>query len=111
RLLQVFIPFLSTLPARGATGPCRRGRIRLHISIHAPREGSDAAASGADGHRLPHFYPRSPRGERPVRPVGMAILPLLLPTLPARGATGAAGRNGDIAVISIHAPREGSDDV
>ena len=35
-------PFLSTLPARGATPPsrCRRRRL-LQISIHAPREGSD----------------------------------------------------------------------
>ena len=101
--------FLSTLPARGATRRFRPGRrdasnfyprsprgerqaygyqaqakykISIHapregsdashdsadqagsmISIHAPREGSDAASLSALRMRL-NFYPRSPRGER-----------------------------------------------
>ena len=57
-----------------------------HISIHAPREGSDfevAAFSKSDA----DFYPRSPRGER--RRPAASLWP---------------GRT-----ISIHAPREGSD--
>ena len=33
--------FLSTLPARGATGGCRPEISSRRISIHAPREGSD----------------------------------------------------------------------
>ena len=56
------------------------------ISIHAPREGSDAVDVVLSGVDNLHFYPRSPRGERPA-----ALAP--------------AGRYG----ISIHAPREGSD--
>ena len=101
--------FLSTLPARGAT---RRGYIRRHssghfyprsprgerlqrfcvldhlirISIHAPREGSDASCSSVPFTVL-YFYPRSPRGER--------LKDLIIP--------------GSRLVISIHAPREGSD--
>ena len=78
--------FLSTLPARGATNHPALLAQSFHISIHAPREGSDPAPQ----FRLlplPNFYPRSPRGERP--PIG---LPPLM-TSP----------------ISIHAPREGSD--
>ena len=58
-------PFLSTLPARGATHLA--GVLPphlLHISIHAPREGSDAATA--------HHC---------------AVLCLFLSTLPARGAT------------------------
>ena len=101
--------FLSTLPARGATRAGLKVVRKDNISIHAPREGSDKApthavlfskkflstlpARGAtvlDGYRLIHqgdFYPRSPRGER----------------LPA------AHRCGRNHLISIHAPREGSD--
>ena len=80
-----------------------------YISIHAPREGSDGTFSIRDGmpsaflSTLPargatrsrpgrqrptaHFYPRSPRGER-------------------RGSLDA---DAEFQVISIHAPREGSD--
>ena len=37
-------PFLSTLPARGATADFPCSRLKHHISIHAPREGSDRKA-------------------------------------------------------------------
>ena len=56
--------FLSTLPARGATEPCALVFVRFHISIHAPREGSDLDVMG-------HSCP----------------LCIFLSTLPARGAT------------------------
>ena len=79
--------FLSTLPARGATGAMRTtpitspyfyprsprgerpgdgpgGQQQAAISIHAPREGSDRFLPGAPP-PPGHFYPRSPRGERP----------------------------------------------
>ena len=101
--------FLSTLPARGATrgGRRRAGRPAyfyprsprgerhfqhntlnsvVRISIHAPREGSDAFFCLIFWD-ISDFYPRSPRGERPAQNhVGLAA-----------------------EVISIHAPREGSD--
>ena len=100
------------------------------ISIHAPREGSDKKPPVF----LPvssNFYPRSPRGERQIPPAFQIALFIFLSTLPARGATSKSssfwagilflstlpargatwlGRaiNGEV-LISIHAPREGSD--
>ena len=80
--------FLSTLPARGATYDLneddkRLEEISIHapregsdadyykqlpvlssISIHAPREGSDMLVPGSFFLLVRHFYPRSPRGER-----------------------------------------------
>ena len=80
------IPFLSTLPARGATAACKKLERVQPISIHAPREGSDFRQSrkftskagflstlpargatrfgGVCRPQRPYFYPRSPRGER-----------------------------------------------
>ena len=170
--------FLSTLPARGATGRCgdpaqEAQEISIHapregsdavfwaactactaISIHAPREGSDphynidicanneisihAPREGSDlqpgrpARPAAYFYPRSPRGERPiwsgVRSPALVFLSTLpargatetlqsflkgnyefLSTLPARGATFAAACAQKNMLISIHAPREGSD--
>ena len=56
--------FLSTLPARGATG---------HSHLHQQGRG--------------HFYPRSPRGERPCTWSLFSRQQIFLSTLPARGAT------------------------
>ena len=101
--------FLSTLPARGATRKghrCaavrrhfyprsprgeRRGPVcvrldSIHISIHAPREGSDPTPRPSAS-RCGYFYPRSPRGERPWRPLSSKYRLIFLSTLPARGAT------------------------
>ena len=128
------IRFLSTLPARGATGGVPAADPHQPISIHAPREGSDAVTSclprlsqlflstlparGATPCRLPlskrssNFYPRSPRGERRVAQ-GLFVLPggVFLSTLPARGATYGNEQINVVLGISIHAPREGSDNV
>ena len=77
--------FQSTLPARGATDLCAGDGLLLHISIHAPRTGSDLRAGGAgcDGQISIHA-PRT--GSDPGSP---------------------AERRNDY--ISIHAPRTGSD--
>ena len=58
--------FQSTLPARGATDLCAGDGLLLHISIHAPRTGSDVRGQP---HRQKNsdFNPRSPHGERPSR--------------------------------------------
>ena len=123
--------FQSTLPARGAT---RRWMdliglpvISIHapregsdtpfpfclsphsaISIHAPREGSDSNGAGVyiSGS---HFNPRSPRGERQHHPDREGFRKKFQSTLPARGATTPVDGRGENTVISIHAPREGSD--
>ena len=83
---EMEVLFLSTLPARGATGRYATMWEWVEISIHAPREGSDilnqamGTATGKFLSTLPargatlhpfavpadrrYFYPRSPRGER-----------------------------------------------
>ena len=102
--------FLSTLPARGATlwghgqhfsvqyfyprsprgeRPAKQpvGVCQRHISIHAPREGSDLQNSQFEFANA-----------------------IFLSTLPARGATSSSAQQSTSAgQISIHAPREGSD--
>ena len=81
--------FLSTLPARGATG--RYGGV-----YQADR----------------HFYPRSPRGER-----HLDELPKLCniidfyPRSPRGERRSRTGRSFASRWISIHAPREGSDSI
>ena len=81
-----FFKFLSTLPARGAT------------SNHLYR-----TLQKGD------FYPRSPRGERPKLARLGNSLKTFLSTLPARGATISERATEVYNLISIHAPREGSD--
>ena len=124
--------FLSTLPARGATGRiCGTGLLEINfyprsprgerlpagchcqkdqaISIHAPREGSDSVSFRSVS-ASSHFYPRSPRGERPWRlSTTSTWLCSFLSTLPARGATQTFAGDPPALKISIHAPREGSD--
>ena len=80
----------------------------LAISIHAPREGSDAIACGEPIlAQISIHAPRegSDRGVSILSPISL----IFQSTLPARGATygHTAGPAGD--PISIHAPREGSD--
>ena len=78
--------FQSTLPVGGATPNAAAAHSTAHISIHAPRGGSDTHESGATA-RQAHFNPRSPWGERQTcgifKPASLRI--------------------------SIHAPRGGSD--
>ena len=122
--------FQSTLPARGATPP-KHGSTRIPgISIHAPRTGSDrdwkrgaenperisihAPRTGSDDERggiagEVDFNPRSPHGERHTFRCWLLRLGIFQSTLPARGATRAAQHQQKCNLISIHAPRTGSD--
>ena len=100
--------FQSTLPARGATRASQPPPEPPAISIHAPRTGSD------DGRRrtsaaAKDFNPRSPHGER--RRCGFHRLSFrqFQSTLPARGATIIPACSPSVTIISIHAPRTGSD--
>ena len=78
--------FQSTLPARGATLQGIGTHRKDCISIHAPRTGSDAPASGRD-RRCSGISIHAPRtGSDKCEPRGLAD-----------------------RVISIHAPRTGSD--
>ena len=122
--------FQSTLPARGATCD-RTGHCRArHISIHAPRTGSDNYSGWRKIQQL-HFNPRSPHGERQISQAFQDMRQLFQSTLPARGATRSMGWSRYESIfqstlpargatettlvlfcftsISIHAPRTGSD--
>ena len=100
--------FLSTLPARGATYPSRLHPPEAPISIHAPREGSDALPETCTL-SWAYFYPRSPRGERPKNANILLLLQNFYPRSPRGERPAAAADGGDHLIISIHAPREGSD--
>ena len=108
-------------------------RTARAISIHAPREGSDLskplilASSYNFNPRSPrgerplffridlktigHFNPRSPRGERRQIVHRIRQSRRFQSTLPARGATEYTCSKALNVRISIHAPREGSDDI
>ena len=123
--------FQPTLPARGATRLIVSSRLARRISTHAPRTGSDEGCSSSAGTSR-HFNPRSPHGERrhAARLYDGAVR--FQSTLPARGATIYLQRRSNrlryfnprsphgerlqdfyfsdsTDIISIHAPRTGSD--
>ena len=86
----------------------RRAFCLQTISIHAPRTGSDGRAS--KGARFfCNFNPRSPHGERHGLIWVQGEAGAFQSTLPARGATVSNGREHGLFIISIHAPRTGSD--
>ena len=85
-----------------------RQRHKAPISIHAPRTGSDTDKRRLDGHEE-HFNPRSPHGERHTVPPFRRFISIFQSTLPARGATKKNHDSSRTTLISIHAPRTGSD--
>ena len=80
----------------------------LLISIHAPRTGSDGRPA-PERSRAGHFNPRSPHGERRIRFTTCRPSSSFQSTLPARGATKPYFVYQNHVIISIHAPRTGSD--
>ena len=85
-------------------------RMLLSISIHAPRTGSDIPPRFPSASSPRNFNPRSPHGERRTQTNDNGIRRnLFQSTLPARGATAGRLRAARLTVISIHAPRTGSD--
>ena len=85
--------------------------MKLNISIHAPRMGSDTCRSVSGTWTRHDFNPRSPDGERPRSAIGMESIPRFQSTLPGWGATIARQGEERRPPISIHAPRMGSDRV
>src|SRR5699024_11109443 len=106
------------------------GRVYRHFYPRSPRGERQAASAWL--HPWPDFYPRSPRGERQrvTKSTSRALVVFLstlpargatrpnkfysayiefLSTLPARGATQTFAGDAPALKISIHAPREGSD--
>ena len=101
--------FQSTLPAGGATP--QRGRGPRGISNFNPRSprGERRWAIRCSSRRR-NFNPRSPRGERPApRARQRTAWSGFQSTLPAGGATKRQEKPPQGIVISIHAPRGGSD--
>ena len=102
--------FQSTLPARGATPVSPAGRRANDISIHAPRTGSDRALSSWPPPGS-HFNPRSPHGERPDPSAGHhPQVRDFNPRSPHGERQFLVHHSAEIVLISIHAPRTGSDD-
>ena len=100
--------FQSTLPVGGATITLHNYTSKSVISIHAPRGGSD------DYHAtvcrlFRYFNPRSPWGERPASDIPSSSPRKFQSTLPVGGATFCCVRFSGKVLISIHAPRGGSD--
>ena len=103
----------------------------MMISIHAPRVGSDhryrpgnrrgnhfnprspcgerLAATTSSSSLSCDFNPRSPCGERQNGHIGKKEQKIFQSTLPVWGATTSDAESTDNGVISIHAPRVGSD--
>ena len=85
--------FLSTLPARGATGRQRPDLQRHQISIHAPREGSDLRAAPQSAPQPISIHaPREGSDRRSPPPTAASTT--FLSTLPARGATHCGRKRG-----------------
>ena len=105
--------FQSTPPARGATRAQLQHRLAdRQISIHAPREGGDCC-SFFFSFRFSNFNPRPPRGGRPGGLDGRQQVHGDFNPRPPRG--GRHQRYDQIFAttknISIHAPREGGDQI
>ena len=100
--------FLSTLPARGATGSELLSALGGMISIHAPREGSDRRGP-LSGREKCRFLSTLPARGATNDYTSSTCFHIFLSTLPARGATHRRPGSGRTGAISIHAPREGSD--
>ena len=83
-------------------------RTEENISIHAPRAGSDQIYFSLPLRKL-NFNPRSPCGERLFCILFVLCIISFQSTLPVRGATAKKYARGQQHIISIHAPRAGSD--
>ena len=100
--------FQSTLPVGGATRNAVCRQELGYISIPAPRGGSDPVRVECTAVFI-DFNPRSPWGERRYTHIVVLTYGLFQSTLPVGGATGQGQLVGLLSVISIHAPRGGSD--
>ena len=103
------LAFQSTLPVGGATSYHHQTGREQHISIHAPRGGSDFPGS-TDSPGAKNFNPRSPWGER-LHANNEAFLLNIISIHAPRGGSDPQYQAGSAVqqAISIHAPRGGSD--
>ena len=100
--------FQSTLPARGATLVFVALCGTLSFQSTLPARGA-TLPTGWTVRGQRYFNPRSPHGERPQSRANPQRCWKFQSTLPARGATLLTRQSAGASVISIHAPRTGSD--
>ena len=126
-----WLPISIHAPRVGSDVTNPDSRLQLPISIHAPRVGSDSRLGVIDGSILisihaprvgsdhgfsrpgavgGYFNPRSPCGERLLVATAFRSTSLFQSTLPVWGATSCSIGGSSDRMISIHAPRVGSDD-
>ena len=106
---RLLATFQSTLPARGATGHLNRVGLRLLISIHAPRTGSDTSRGTMPLQSPKNFNPRSPHGERHRCSEASKPSAKISIHAPRTGSDCRRDPPKYLQDISIHAPRTGSD--
>ena len=100
--------FQSTLPVGGATVNLFTFSILVYDFNPRSPWGERPGYSG-QCNRIRNFNPRSPWGERPVSRSKSVMTSEFQSTLPVGGATAAGRMYTPGKVISIHAPRGGSD--
>ena len=101
--------FQSTLPVRGATSKEDKQKMETTISIHAPRAGSDLTGM-SDPEKWIRFQSTLPvRGATSFSRAAFAGSCYFNPRSPCGDRRGAGRRIRGNRLISIHAPRAGSD--
>ena len=103
--------FQSTHPARGATAACQVVAVPVRISIHAPREGCDGLRDSVSFLGQRYFNPRTPRGVRLRDSVSFLGPRYFNPRTPRGVRRFTCFHRLTLGGISIHAPREGCDEV
>ena len=104
------VPFQSTPPARGATMSCRATATTSETFQSTPPARGATMRTEASQRLYSNFNPRPPQGERPDSISFGKYSLIFQSTPPARGATVRVVAYQPDAIISIHAPRKGSDD-
>ena len=109
RIIQL-VQFQSTPPVWGATHIVGLWRLKISISIHAPRVGGDVRNSRNVFSQLSYFNPRPPCGGRPrITACSSSVSCDFNPRPPCGGRRKSHLYHAGGAVISIHAPRVGGD--
>ena len=101
-------PFQSTLPARGATSATRREGAGVYFNPRSPH--GERPHHARRIHHPRHFNPRSPHGERlnvPDEAIDAIVISIHAPRTGSDHVV--AFKSEEKRDISIHAPRTGSD--
>ena len=99
--------FQSTLPARGATRPADKRCNQLRFQSTLPARGATPPHIGQVLSNS--FQSTLPARGATLQKIKTPLTKTFQSTLPARGATGQRRGNTSVLLISIHAPRTGSD--